>query len=148
MSTHAIVGTKTATGFRGRYVHFDGYPDAMIPALISILQRDGYDTAVKTITEDHAEWTTLIGETGRHTEPYRGEVTVPGYGNADTVRGMWYTEADRNGPAHWAYTLTPTGVEVWEWLHENHASLPPQVIPSPRATWVRRPDLDRRWPLI
>jgi hypothetical protein len=33
MSTHAIVGIATDSGYKGRYVHFDGYTEAMMPAL-------------------------------------------------------------------------------------------------------------------
>ena len=33
MSTQAIVGVATENGYKGRYVHFDGYTEAMMPAL-------------------------------------------------------------------------------------------------------------------
>jgi len=38
MSTHALVGVKTLEGFKARFVHFDGYPSAMIPALERAMQ--------------------------------------------------------------------------------------------------------------
>jgi hypothetical protein len=33
MSTHAIMAVRTAEGYKGRYVHFDGYTEAMLPAM-------------------------------------------------------------------------------------------------------------------
>lgn len=33
MSTHALVGVRTETGYNAKFVHWDGYPDAMLPAL-------------------------------------------------------------------------------------------------------------------
>jgi hypothetical protein len=38
MSTHALVGVRTADGgFRARYVHSDGYPSSMLPALQRVI---------------------------------------------------------------------------------------------------------------
>jgi len=33
MSTHAIMAVRTEDGYKGRYVHFDGYTQAMLPAM-------------------------------------------------------------------------------------------------------------------
>jgi len=33
MSTHAIMAVRTEDGYKGRYVHFDGYTEAMLPAM-------------------------------------------------------------------------------------------------------------------
>ncbi len=94
MSTHSAVGVKTATGFKGRYVHFDGYPAAMIPVLKTIIEHDGWQAAATMITE-----------------------VVPGYGIAygEGHEGTdWWDETDLRGPCSWAYALTENGVEVWE----------------------------------
>jgi hypothetical protein len=38
MSTHALIGVPTATGYKARFVHYDGYTEAMMPAINRSLQ--------------------------------------------------------------------------------------------------------------
>jgi hypothetical protein len=38
MSTHALIGVPTATGYKARFVHWDGYTENMIPAINRIIQ--------------------------------------------------------------------------------------------------------------
>jgi hypothetical protein len=38
MSTHAIIAVRTSDGYKGRYVHFDGYTEAMLPAIKRCIQ--------------------------------------------------------------------------------------------------------------
>jgi hypothetical protein len=33
MSTHALIGVPTATGYKARFVHYDGYTENMMPAI-------------------------------------------------------------------------------------------------------------------
>ncbi len=133
MSTHAVVGVKTATGFRGRYVHLDGYPSAMIPALTGIVARDGVERALRVITQEHTEWSTLSGADAGFVRS--SETFVPGYGRSDDQMDTWYTEVSR-GPAHWAYALSDTGIEVW------------QCVDGASDPWTRRPSHDVTFPSV
>jgi len=38
MSTHALIGVPTATGYKARFVHYDGYTENMMPAIKRIVQ--------------------------------------------------------------------------------------------------------------
>ena len=38
MSTHALIGKRVGSGFKARFVHFDGYPSAMMPALQRVMR--------------------------------------------------------------------------------------------------------------
>ena len=40
MSTHALIGVPTATGYKARFVHYDGYTEAMMPAINRELQQN------------------------------------------------------------------------------------------------------------
>jgi hypothetical protein len=40
MSTHALIGVPTATGYKARFVHWDGYTENMIPAINRIIQQN------------------------------------------------------------------------------------------------------------
>jgi hypothetical protein len=40
MSTHAIIAIPTETGFKGRFVHYDGHTGNMIPAINRIVEQN------------------------------------------------------------------------------------------------------------
>lgn len=59
MSTRSVCAVPTATGFRGRYVHSDGYPSHMVPTYLALVARDGLPAVLKKITEDRYGWSQL-----------------------------------------------------------------------------------------
>lgn len=116
MSTNSVVGIATPTGFKGRYVHWDGYPAGVGSALEIIVKRDGVERAVKTLIEDHDEWSTITADSYDN----RSGVLVPGYGVAyhgpkrtENDERFWYTEKDTTGGPQWAYAITATSIQVW-----------------------------------
>ncbi len=40
MSTHAIIAIPTESGFKGRFVHYDGYPQNIVPAVNRIVSQN------------------------------------------------------------------------------------------------------------
>lgn len=112
MSTNAIVGIPTGTGFTGRYVHWDGYPAGVGRAVANIVKRDGTELAVKTLTEDYTEWSQVTGDDDPAST---GPIIVKGYGIAydDQDETYWYDENSR-GP-EWAYAITTESIVVWRW---------------------------------
>lgn len=59
MSTHALIGFPTDTGFKAKFVHYDGYPEYMIPAIKSVIKENKtFADAVATLTANH--WTDLV----------------------------------------------------------------------------------------
>lgn len=59
MGTRSVLAVPTGSTWRGRYCHWDGYPDHMLPALEAIVARDGVDLARKTLTELHYSWSQI-----------------------------------------------------------------------------------------
>lgn len=83
MSTRSVVFAHTESGMKGVYVHWDGYPEGRLPALHSIIQRDGVSKAVITILGKPSGWSHLSpeqdGNLGRMYDDGRF-IAVPGYG--------------------------------------------------------------------
>lgn len=108
MSTRSAVGTLVNGQFKGRYVHFDGYPDGVGAALRKIIDRDGVTKALRVITEENYGWSSLNGsddqelERGYHDGRFKA---VPGYGVA-------YTEVDgQSSPEQWIENAGEWGTE-------------------------------------
>lgn len=115
MGTRSVVAIPTADGWRGRYIHWDGYPEGVGESLRLIVQRDGLDLAVKTLTENHFGWSSVNDDAqDAHDEPIRFEF-VPGYGTAYSAKEQedtWVTSDGDNWGTEYAYVLTPDGIVV------------------------------------
>lgn len=108
MSTRSAVGTLANGEFKGRYVHFDGYPDGVGAALRKIIDREGVARALRVITEENYGWSSLDGsenptlERGYHDGRFKA---IPGYGIA-------YTEVDgQSDPSQWIENVGEWGTE-------------------------------------
>lgn len=118
MSTRSIVAIPLDNGFRGRYVHSDGYPTHMGRALHIIAKRDGVEKARRTLVEDHFSWSVLFPE--RSDEELgefahgRDDTAVSGYGVAykEATADEWCDSKDPDGDLEWAYVLNDTSVSV------------------------------------
>jgi hypothetical protein len=59
MSTHALIGVATDYGFKAKFVHYDGYPEYMMPAIKDVIKNsDSFAHAVEKLTANH--WTDLV----------------------------------------------------------------------------------------
>lgn len=64
MSTRSVIARPTATGFAGRYHHFDGYPSGLGAALVELYQQEfdrDLERMLKTLLDDHTGWSSVIG---------------------------------------------------------------------------------------
>ena len=93
MGTRSVVAVPTAGGgWKGRYVHWDGYPAGVGDAVRAIVERDGVETAVDTLVVTNYGWSSVAAETREDEDLSAGMSdgrfkVVPGYGVA-------YTEQD------------------------------------------------------
>ena len=64
MSTRSCVARRTAdNGWEGRYVHFDGYPEARVPVLLDLIYRKGVDRVRNVVIDWNTKgWSCLTGE--------------------------------------------------------------------------------------
>ncbi len=113
MGTRSIIAIPTDDSWKGRYVHWDGYPANMGKELTAIIQRDGYETAVKVLTQDHKSWSSI---SSNPIDP-EGNTIVPGYGVAhDDIPendDPWLLPSDEHW-TEWVYLLLPFGIAVYE----------------------------------
>jgi hypothetical protein len=109
MGTRSAIAIRTEDGgFKGRYVHWDGYPDGVGRAVRQIIERDGREKALEVLLEDHYGWSTVDGEEEQDLGIGREDgrfVAVPGYGVAYT------TEQNQSSPDEWVTYLGDWGTE-------------------------------------
>lgn len=130
MSTPSFVGTIDRSGrFRGRYVHYDGYPTAQGPTLSQIITRHHSDLPrILTILIDgFYGWSTLSADMRRDADTHLDgrDVAVAGYGLAyTTTDGQshpddWITGSldgcfEMHSSCAWGYLFTGTDMSTDE----------------------------------
>lgn len=105
MTTQAIIAipAETPSGWRGRWVEYDGYPSVVVPTLLEFVRASNVDMAIATfVIGARNGWKTLAGFDA---STPGGPVTVAVVGDAQG----WFTE---RGTAHYLYVLTRHGLVV------------------------------------
>jgi hypothetical protein len=137
MSTRSIIAEPTATGWQGRYCHWDGYPQAKETELFLLVTRDGIDKVRKTIIHDHLSWSCLDldkSELGPHDSDGRFKL-VEGYGVAhldmEPGEGLFTDKDSDFGWAEYLYILKDDCLEMYDMAGEllgTREWLPPLVV--------------------
>lgn len=144
MSTRSVIAKPTENGgWIGRYVHFDGYPEAMVPEYMRLVHEKGVQRCIDILINFNAGWSSI--ESNPTLADWRNDgrfKTVSNYGVAYTTKVMdfagqkdyqqasmddWQTSEDTESWCEWAYVLHPDVLEVWEnveggWKH--HSTIP------------------------
>ena len=144
MSTRSVIAKPTEDGgWIGRYVHFDGYPEAMVPEYLRLVNEKGVDRCIDILINFNAGWSQITSN------PTLGEYysdgrfkTVSNYGVAYTTKKMtfmgqadyqqasmddWISNTDEDHWCEWAYVLHPDHLEVFEstaegWKHHSNVA--------------------------
>ncbi len=118
MATRGIIAVERASGWRGRYVHWDNYPDRIVGVLGALVERDGLTKVVTTLVNDNASWSVI--DHNQDFDPIADPKNVRiGYGvvHDDIDKDSddaWYTE--ETGAYSWAeyaYVMRANGVSVY-----------------------------------
>jgi hypothetical protein len=90
MSTRSCVAIPQGDGWKGRYVHSDGYPEHMVPALLDLIGRKGVDRVVDVLINWNPGWS-FVGS-------YEGITNYLGKDRAHFVSdyGLAYTKDEAN----------------------------------------------------
>ena len=91
MGTRSIIAVPHGDGWRGRYCHWDGYPQGVGVNLLAIVQRDGIEQARTILTQDFYGWSGI-----NRAQPHLDGV-VPD------------KDADYGSPAYVAWLYSPEG---------------------------------------
>lgn len=125
MGTRSVVARPTEDGgWKGRYIHWDGYPEGVGESLRLIIERDGLEAAARVLMDEHYGWSTVTGATEVELPEYMDDgrfVAVPGYGVAYTTeQGQsspddWFTDKTIGDSwCEWAYVLRDDLIAVYE----------------------------------
>jgi hypothetical protein len=141
MSTRSVVALPLDGGWKGRYVHSDGYPEARVPTLLALIERDGIDAVISEVIEENYGWSYLNPDQTRSMhEMYRDGRFIPrtGYGVAYTLdqaggpEGEWLTNTSADALfIEWVYVLGQKQMNVlesvrsedektWTWRHYGY----------------------------
>lgn len=123
MATRGIVAHATTNGgWRGRYVHWDNYPERMVGVLGELVARHGRSTVAHTLCYEHASWSIIdpLAKPSEAGEPslYEAHACVTGYGYAHTDieltdSSAWFLAGDTElGWAEWLYIIHEDFLEV------------------------------------
>lgn len=121
MGTRSVVAEPQGDAWRGRYVHWDGYPSGVGHAVLDIVRQHGVDTATRVLVTDHYGWSSVNGqdkqELGLGYTDGRFQA-VPGYGIAYTTEQGQSSPDDYITPdgddwgTEWAYVIGPRGLTI------------------------------------
>lgn len=121
MATRGIVAIATNEGWKGRYVHWDNYPERIVGVLAELVQRDGIEKVRQTLIADNPSWSIIepLAKPSKAGEPslYEQHKCVTGYGyvhtDIDDPDGYYYTQDDTElAWADWLYVIHDDGLEV------------------------------------
>lgn len=90
MSTRSCVAIPQGDGWKGRYVHSDGYPEHMVPTLLDLISRKGVDRVRDVLINWNPGWS-FIGS-------YEGITNYLGEDRAHFVSdyGLAYSKHEAN----------------------------------------------------
>jgi len=118
MSTRSIIAKQDGDIWKGRYAHWDGYPTHQGKSIWAIVQRDGYEKAVKTFVDDNFYWSVVkpLQANSGESEDSRWEI-IEGYGKAgreeEADPNEWHTPADLDDTwCEWVYIIAKGGLLV------------------------------------
>lgn len=120
MSTRSCVAIPQGDGWKGRYVHSDGYPGHMVSTLLDLIERKGVDRVVDVLINWNGGWS-FVGTYEGMTN-YLGEDRahfVSDYGLAYSKKEQplteWITSEDPNALwIEYVYIIGPKSLTVLE----------------------------------
>jgi hypothetical protein len=114
MSTHALIGVKTPTGYKARFVHYDGYTEAMLPAIKRCIQN--HKVAGNTFTDARNYML------GNHWSSFN--ISEHRASEAHSHSEVWYTESI-DIDAQYLYILDDNEVTCYINLHDKWIAIDP-----------------------
>lgn len=120
MSTRSCVAIPQGDGWKGRYVHSDGYPEHMVPTLLDLIARKGVDRVRDVLINWNGGWsfvgtydgiTNYLGEDRAHFVSDYGLA----YSKKEQPMDSWITSEDNDALfIEYVYILGPKSLIVLE----------------------------------
>jgi hypothetical protein len=125
MSTRSIIAKQHGDSWKGRYAHWDGYPAHQGRNIWEIVQRDGFEKAVKTFVDDNFYWSSV--KSWQPSEEADGSrwMVVEGYGIAGNAEqgspDEWYTPDNyKDSWCDYLYVISEGGLLVVRLYDDVH----------------------------
>jgi len=100
MSTRCIIAEPHGDGWRGRYSHWDGYPDSKLPDLTTLVLRDGVEKVRAVLLHLNHSWSSIDPDAEYGVHYGRDDLGyVKGYGFAHTDmerNEAFFTQSDKD----------------------------------------------------
>lgn len=147
MATRGIIAVQRADGWRGRYAHWDNYPERIVPTIARMVERDGITKVVTTLINDNQSWSVIDDKQEKFpvtlTDNENDSVVV-GYGVIHTDLepndpSSWFTEDDTElAWAEWVYVIRDFGIEVMKVVKQDGNDV---AVPDRLHLWEEIPNL-------
>jgi len=147
MATRGIIAVQRADGWRGRYAHWDNYPERIVPTIARMVERDGITKVVTTLINDNQSWSVIDDKQEKFpvtlTDNENDSVVV-GYGVIHTDLepndpSSWFTEDDIElAWAEWVYVIRDFGIEVMKVVKQDGNDV---AVPDRLHLWEEIPNL-------
>jgi hypothetical protein len=149
MATRGIIAvTRAGDGaWRGRYAHWDNYPERIVPVLDRLIRRDGATQVVETLINNNQSWS-VVDDKQELDDPMLGNDTasvVVGYGRIHldlepNDPTSWFTEDDIElAWADWVYVIHHSGIEVMKVVKNDEGN--DVAVPDKFHLWEEIPNL-------
>jgi hypothetical protein len=125
MSTRSIIAKQHGDSWKGRYAHWDGYPAHQGRNIWEIVQRDGFEKAVKTFVDDNFYWSSVKSWQPNEEPEESRWVVVEGYGIAGNEEqgspDEWYTPDNyKDSWCDYLYVISEGGLLVVRLYDDVH----------------------------
>ena len=149
MATRGIIAVARAGDgcWRGRYAHWDNYPERIVPVLDRLIRRDGATQVVETLINNNQSWS-VIDDKQELDDPSLGNDTagvVVGYGRIHldlepNDPTSWFTEDDIElAWTEWVYVIHHSGIEVMKVVKNDEGN--DVAVPDKFHLWEEIPNL-------
>jgi len=125
MSTRSIIAKQHGDSWKGRYAHWDGYPAHQGKSIWEIVQRDGFEKAVKTFVDENFYWSSVKPWQPTEEPEESRWVVVEGYGIAGNAEqgspNEWYTPDNyKDSWCDFLYVISEGGLLVVRLYDDVH----------------------------
>jgi len=125
MSTRSIIAKQHGDSWKGRYAHWDGYPAHQGKSIWEIVQRDGFEKAVKTFVDENFYWSSVKPWQPTEEPEESRWVVVEGYGIAGNAEqgspDEWYTPDNyKDSWCDYLYVISEGGLLVVRLYDDVH----------------------------
>lgn len=148
MATRGIIAVAKAGdgAWRGRYAHWDNYPERIVPVLGRLVGRDGATKVVETLINNNQSWS-VIDDKEKIDDPLVEDTTsvIVGYGRIHldlepNDPSSWFTEDDIElAWAEWVYVIHHSGIEVMKVVKNDEGN--DVAVPDKFHLWEEIPTL-------